>query len=43
MKALDYLDKIRKEKYCSVCMKKTKVEPHHINEIGMGRNRKEKN
>ena len=40
MKALDYLDKIRKEKYCSVCMKKTKVEPHHIKEIGMGRNRK---
>ncbi len=40
MTPTDYIDIIRNEKYCSVCMKKGAVEPHHINQIGMGRDRK---
>ena len=39
MTPLEYVDKIREEKFCSCCMKKTKIEPHHINSVGMGRNR----
>ena len=40
MTPIDYVDLIRSEKYCSVCMQKGLVEPHHINQIGMGRDRK---
>ena len=40
MTPTDYIDIIRNEKHCSVCMKKGAVEPHHINQIGMGRDRK---
>ena len=36
----EYLDYIRNQKHCSFCYKKGAVEPHHINQIGMGRNRK---
>ena len=40
MTPLEYLERVREEKHCYVCMKKTKIEPHHIDQIGMGRNRK---
>ena len=40
MTPLEYLDKIREEEFCSTCMKKTNIEPHHVNFIGMGRDRK---
>lgn len=36
----EYLDYVRKFPHCSLCYKKGPVEPHHINQIGMGRNRK---
>ena len=36
MKSLDYLKKIRKDN-CCICG--SKAEPHHMKEIGMGRNR----
>jgi hypothetical protein len=34
-----YLKIIRTETRCSVCYKETAIEPHHIDQIGMGRNR----
>ena len=36
----DYLSFIREQPYCSFCYTKGPVEPHHIKQIGMGRNRK---
>ena len=36
----NYLDFIRKQKYCCTCLKNVKIEPSHIEAIGMGRNRK---
>ena len=39
MNSLLYLDYIRQQKHCSLCYKKGPVEPHHIDMIGMGRNR----
>lgn len=37
---LKYLDFIRKQRYCIVCLKTTKIEPHHLKAVGMGNNRK---
>ena len=37
---LKYLDFIRKQKYCIVCLKTTPIEPHHLQAVGMGGNRK---
>tara|TARA_A100001201_G_scaffold71863_1_gene65702 strand:+ start:519 stop:803 length:285 start_codon:yes stop_codon:yes gene_type:complete len=34
-----YLDYIRNQPHCSLCYTKGLVEPHHIEVIGMGRNR----
>ena len=35
-----YLDYIRQQPHCCLCYNKGKVEPHHINMIGMRRDRK---
>ena len=35
-----YLKAIRSETRCSVCYQQRTIEPHHIDQIGMGRNRK---
>ena len=37
---LKYLDFIRKQRYCIVCLKTTPIEPHHLKAVGMGGNRK---
>ena len=41
--SLDYLEFIRKQIYCCICLKTTPVEPHHLKAIGMGNNRKKEN
>ena len=40
MYPLDYLMNIREQYRCSVCLKEKNIEPHHIIQIGMGRDRK---
>tara|TARA_Y100000401_G_scaffold10522_1_gene7194 strand:- start:6211 stop:6498 length:288 start_codon:yes stop_codon:yes gene_type:complete len=35
-----YLQYLREQTHCSLCYKQTPTEPHHIDQIGMGRNRK---
>jgi|TARA_A100001201_G_C3998045_1_gene173665 hypothetical protein len=36
----EYLQYLREQTHCSLCYKHTPTEPHHIEQIGMGRNRK---
>tara|TARA_R100000664_G_scaffold33942_1_gene52909 strand:+ start:1319 stop:1642 length:324 start_codon:yes stop_codon:yes gene_type:complete len=38
--SLKYIDFIRSHNQCCVCLQFTEIEPHHLNSIGMGRNRK---
>ena len=40
MSPLEYLQNIKEEFRCSACYKEGKMDAHHINSIGMGRNRK---
>tara|TARA_Y100000401_G_scaffold38325_1_gene28929 strand:+ start:19104 stop:19409 length:306 start_codon:yes stop_codon:yes gene_type:complete len=35
-----YLEYLREQTHCSLCYKETPIEPHHIDQIGMGRDRK---
>ena len=35
-----YLEYLREQKHCSLCHKQKPIEPHHIDQIGMGRDRK---
>ena len=35
-----YLQYLREQDTCSLCYKRTPIEPHHIDQIGMGRDRK---
>ena len=36
----EYLQYLREQEHCSLCYKETPTEPHHIDQIGMGRDRK---
>ena len=40
LKTHEYLNYLRKQNHCSLCYKPKPIEPHHIDQIGMGRNRK---
>ena len=40
MTPLLYVDLIRKELHCCNCMEKKPIDPHHIRQVGMGRDRK---
>ncbi len=35
-----YLQYLRSQRHCSLCYKESITEPHHIDQIGMGRDRK---
>tara|TARA_R100001530_G_scaffold100928_1_gene70177 strand:- start:167 stop:469 length:303 start_codon:yes stop_codon:yes gene_type:complete len=35
----EYLQYLREQEHCSLCYKETPTEPHHIDQVGMGRNR----
>tara|TARA_B110000196_G_scaffold310468_1_gene313276 strand:- start:18 stop:320 length:303 start_codon:yes stop_codon:yes gene_type:complete len=40
-KSTDYINHIREQSFCCACMKTTTaLDPHHIDTIGMGGNRK---
>ena len=41
--SLDYLNFIREQTYCIVCLNDGDVEPHHLKPIGSGGNRKKEN
>lgn len=34
-----YLQYLREQKHCSLCYRETPTEPHHIDQVGMGRDR----
>ena len=40
MSGLEFIDHIRKQTYCCICMMSGPVEPHHLKAVGMGNNRK---
>ena len=38
--SLEFIEFIRNQRFCCVCLKKGEVEPHHLKAVGMGMNRK---